>query len=117
MAIKSFPFHSPDEVRIAYDQGSVDLHARILVRMDGSVIALDEILGDDNQMKIDPAARLQVIADGSTFETTAERLAASLEEKGIDPLSQVQVRQMGEIVNTTVGRILLQGDYSLGYFL
>ncbi len=105
---KVIPFSSPDEVRIAYDQGSVALHARILVRMDGSVIALEEILGDDNQVKIDPAARLQVIADGSTFETTAGRLTASLEEKGIDPLSQVQVRKMGEIVNTTVGRILLR---------
>ncbi len=105
---KVVPFSSPDEVRIAYDQGSVDLHARILVRMDGSVIALEEILSDDNQVKIDPAVRLQVIVDGSTFETTAGRLTTSLEEKGIDPLSQVQVRKMGEIVNTTVGRVLLR---------
>jgi DNA-directed RNA polymerase subunit beta' len=104
---KMRPFSSPDEVRIAYDQGTVELHAQILVRMDGSIIPLNEILGDDNQINIDPAARLQVIADGNTFETTAERLAVSLAEKGIDPLSQVQVRQIGKIVTTTVGRILL----------
>ena len=31
-----------------------------------------------------------------------------MEEKGIDPLSSVQVRLMGEIITTTVGRILLK---------
>ena len=53
---KMRPFSSPDEVRIAYDQGTVELHAQILVRMDGSIIPLNEILGDDNQINIDPAA-------------------------------------------------------------
>jgi DNA-directed RNA polymerase subunit beta' len=105
---KVIPFSSPDEVRIAYDQGTVDLHARIQVRMDGSVVSLDEILGEDNQLKIDPATRLQVITDDATFEITAERLFAFLEQKGIDPDSAVQVRSVGQIVNTTVGRILLR---------
>ena len=102
------PFSSPDEVRIAYDQGAVDLHARIQVRMDGLVVSLNEILGEDNQVKIDPAARLQVIIEGATFETRAEQLAALLEEKGIDPLAPIQIRLMGKIVTTTVGRILLR---------
>ncbi len=105
---KVVPFSSPDEVRIAYDQGTIDLHARIQVRMDESVVSLDEILGEDNQVKINPAARLQVTTGDTIFKTTAEQLAAFLEEKGIDPLSHMQVRLMGEIVTTTVGRILLK---------
>ena len=107
---KMRPFSSPDEVRIAYDQECVSLHAQILVRMDGSAIPLNEILGDDNQINLKPAARLQVIAAGITFETTAERLVATLAEKGIDPHSEdqdVQVKPLGVIVTTTVGRILL----------
>ncbi|RLA88440.1 MAG: DNA-directed RNA polymerase subunit beta' [Deltaproteobacteria bacterium] len=32
------PFSSPEEVRIAYDQGVVDLHARIPVRIDGQIV-------------------------------------------------------------------------------
>ncbi len=35
---KPVPFASPEEVRIAYDQGTVDLHARIMVRIDGEVV-------------------------------------------------------------------------------
>lgn len=32
------PYSSPEEVRIAYDQGMVDLHARIPVRIDGKIV-------------------------------------------------------------------------------
>ncbi|MFP3866967.1 MAG: DNA-directed RNA polymerase subunit beta' [Desulfobacteraceae bacterium] len=35
---KPIPFSSPEEVRIAHDQGAVDLHARVLVRIDGEII-------------------------------------------------------------------------------
>ncbi|MBW1953179.1 MAG: DNA-directed RNA polymerase subunit beta' [Deltaproteobacteria bacterium] len=35
---KPIPFSSPEEVRIAYDQGVVDLHARIPVRIDGRIV-------------------------------------------------------------------------------
>ncbi|MBM4287569.1 MAG: hypothetical protein FJ135_05390 [Deltaproteobacteria bacterium] len=42
------------------------------------------------------------------FKTTADRLFPLLEEKGLDPLAPIQVRLKGEIVTTTVGRILLR---------
>jgi DNA-directed RNA polymerase subunit beta' len=32
-------FSDPEEVRIAYDSGEVDLHARVKVRMDGEIVA------------------------------------------------------------------------------
>jgi len=53
---KPIPFSSPEEVRIAYDQGTVSLHARIQVKMDGPVVLLQDIIGENQQLKIDPAA-------------------------------------------------------------
>jgi hypothetical protein len=49
---KPIPFSSPDEVRIAYDQETISLHARIQVRMDGIAVPLEEVLGEDNQLKL-----------------------------------------------------------------
>jgi len=36
---KPIPFASPEEVRVAYDQGQVHLQARIPVRIDGRIAA------------------------------------------------------------------------------
>ena len=101
------PFASPEEVRIAYDQQAVDLHARILVRMDGALLPLVDLLDEEGRPKIDPKSRLQVVTAAETFETVGEQLLEMLAAKGIDPQDGVKVRELGQVVNTTVGRILL----------
>ncbi|AEB09317.1 DNA-directed RNA polymerase subunit beta' [Desulfobacca acetoxidans DSM 11109] len=102
------PFSSPEEVRIAYDQGTLDLHARIQVRMDGpktSVAEIEELL---HQGKIDPQARLKVQTEDSTFITAAETLQSALDDRELDAQSPILVSQTGKVVTTTVGRILLR---------
>jgi DNA-directed RNA polymerase subunit beta' len=75
-------FSSPAEVRIAYDHGDVDLHARVTVRMP-VVRAEDAVMVDE-------------LEDGRAV--AAARSAAASNFGGVGPIERVE---------TTVGRVLL----------
>jgi DNA-directed RNA polymerase subunit beta' len=86
-------FANPEEVRSAYDQGAVNLHAKILVRMDGQRvettvgrIILKEILPDDLMMRLShimvpseqaAKAALADLREGADFAQIAQAISKS----------------------------------------
>jgi DNA-directed RNA polymerase subunit beta' len=71
-------FASPDEVRIAYDHGEVDLHAKVTVRMPAA--------------RLDGAPEAEAPADGKANGKRAKAAASAIVYKRVE---------------TTVGRVLL----------
>ncbi len=83
-------FSSPDEVRIAYDHGEVDLHARVIVRMASALV---------NGSATEAAPNGDGKADGKMSKRAAAAAAAAAAAEAARPHLQR--------VETTVGRVLL----------
>src|SRR5208282_4015040 len=90
-------FSNPDEVRIAYDHGEVDLHAKVVVRMQ----AVKE--GEQETEEGDvPAAKAEAIKPAADGKAGKARRAA----KGNGALA-VPGKSPAERIETTPGRVLL----------
>jgi DNA-directed RNA polymerase subunit beta' len=105
-------FANPDEVRSAYDAGEVDLHARILVRMDGqrvetSVgrILLREVLPDETVVHLghivvsseqEATAVLADLKDGQSFARVAKTSSKSADREVDGDIGFVQLEVLKE---------------------
>ncbi|MFC1830198.1 DNA-directed RNA polymerase subunit beta', partial [Thermodesulfobacteriota bacterium] len=110
-------FANPDEVRCAYDDGAIDLHANIFVRMDGKLtsttvgrILLWEIIPKDNIMvmrhilvssEAEADTVLEEIQNGASFTDMVQKYSQSPEKEQDGMIGLLRKDEFKRIFNVT----------------